>query len=478
MYEFIYHVKFRKINDDLDVKIFLSLDDLFTPVYIRTYDQTVLNHKEDFLMIYREIEEYLTKKKVVMNRDDLRLFYDTLSSFDIALPNIEKVLNESYDEGLDQYGHMITPKEIIFLINAEGKSLLDKRFKAWEDDNNLSTPYLKEQMLYKGFLTKDNYSFNLLKAKRDLLLEVVANYKLDIRGDNNDLIKGIQRELSEDVIKKHFSGTHFSLTEKGKKIIERSSKLEDFYRSFYRFVNKLPLEEFHLLSLKKSDYDFSGIGRLLMVNSNNEGKESFDWDSLQKKNNDKISLNSEVENTYEIKDKEIVNDDEFTDLVNQVNLSFHDKMNEPKVDVYHQHRINEEVIEQEKQEVKKEITYYDYLSSTQEDDDEEILIDEIYIDEDPNIKAKLEAYHKKRELYEQQKQKRKQNSKKKIKLNQHKQKNRLLKWIFTIIGIIFFLIGLIYVNDLLNLVPLPINLEDLYSSFQDTLDLYKKMFFG
>ncbi len=459
MYEFLYHVKFTVINEKLDIKIFLSLEDLFTPVYSRVQEASVLENKEEFLPIYQEIHEYFTKKHIVVEESHLKLFYQTLKNFEISLPEVFSISYHEYDEELDQYAHILTPKEIVFINYANGKAFNDKRFKSWEEDNYLDTEYIKNVLIERGLLTTDDYYQNLLKAKRDLLLEVVELYDLDVHGDNKDLINKIKKELPEEYVKKHFSGTHLFLTKKGKKLLEKSQKLLDFERSFYRYVNKLPLEEFHLLSIKKIDYDFNGIGRLLMVNSNVDQLEFFDWTTLddEEKTKEVIKEEEPKEIEKEIEDKdndEKVEDDEFVDFINKISVSYKE----------------EEKKEEEPEEIKEE---------------EEILIEDDYIEEEEKVREQLAAYRKKREMYEMEKRKQKNKQKtKKTKNNdfyvdevygEEKKGFSILKWLLLFILVIFIIIGLLYINERFEFIDLglPFSITEIFQAIKDTFKDYK-----
>ncbi len=472
MYDFMYHIKFKKRNEKLDIKIFLSLEDLFTPVYVRTYDATILEDKEAFLKVYQEIDEYLIHKFVAISDEDFRLLYHTLISFDIELPQILTV-NHEYDEDLDQYDRILTPKDLVFLTFVDGKAVDDKRFETWENDNDLDTEYLKEAMLNRKLISTDNYYYNMSKAKRELLLEVADAYGINNRGDNNDLVAKLKIDLPEEYVKKHFSGTHLTLTEKGKKLIGKSKKIIDFDRSFFRYVNKLPLEEFHLLSIKKGDYDFNGIGRLLMVNSPIEGVEYFDWNSIKILEQKELEVKKEYEGLP-------LKEENFLEYVNKISES-----NEEPIAV-----AQEEEEEEIKQEIKKEevippykekIPFYlrnqeDKIKSIKPeiDDDNEKTNDEIYIEQNPKISKQLETYREKREIYEKTK---KGKHKEKVSVYKPKSKHIILKWLFYFIIFIMCCLGVLYIIETMNIVKLPFSLKEIFQSFKDTLYEYKRKIF-
>lgn len=425
MYEFFYHVKFKVVNDKLDVKVFLSLDDLFTPVYIKMFDSNILKDKKLFTKFYKEIVEYLDYKRIVMNEADLRLLHQTLVNFAIELPKIISIELNKYDEALDNYCNMLTPKELVFIQYADGKAIDDKRFKSWEEDNNLDTKDLRLNLVENNILTTDDYEFNLRKAKRELLLEVVTKYELDIHGDNNDLIEGIARELPDDIIKEHFSGTHYSLTKKGSKLLEKCQKLLDFNRSYYRTINKLSLEEFHLLSIKKEDYDFSGIGRLLMINTNNIPKQLFDWDKLDSLDEIVIEEEKEID----------IDKDDIIDLIDEINMAYVDDSEE-----------------------ESELDYT------------EIDEDEIHIDINPKIEQQLESYKQRREMYDKQKQKSGLYTEE---VYSEKSKSKLLIFIIILFGVIGLAFGLLFLNEKLNLIDLPFTLKDIFEALKETFKDYK-----
>lgn len=449
MYEFTYHVKFRVIDNCLDVKIFLSLEDLFTPVYNKQFESTILKEQDYFEKMYNEVKEYFTRTKIVINEDDIKLLKQTLLNFKIDLPEIAEVILNQYDDELDEYTEILTPKEIIFIDFADGKAVDDKRFKSFEEDNNLDTKALKEKMLEKKYLTTDNYLENLNKARRDKLLEVVELYDLQVRGENNDLIEEILRKLDEEKIAEHFKGTHFSLTTKGKKIVEKNKKLLDFNRSHFRTIHRVSLEEFHLLSIKKEDYDFNGVGRLVMINGNSNHS-VFDWNSLDEKiiENDNIEVKEQ-----EAKIEDLTDTDDFFNLIDRINESY-EKVDEEQIEL----KDNEEQIE-----VEEEVKELEPIDDT--------FIDEIpdYFDNE-KIKQQLENYRKNREMYELNN---KIGNKKEKKVKKRK-RFRVLIWLLIFIFVIGFIIGLLYLNEFFDLIKLPFKLKDLYDAFKDTINGYIK----
>ncbi|QVK17168.1 hypothetical protein KHQ81_09735 [Mycoplasmatota bacterium] len=509
MYDFIYHVRFIVENEKLNIRIFLSLEDYFTPVYIKTFEALTLKEERSFLPIYHEIEEYLVNKHIVINEEDLNLFHKTLISFNVPLPQINSVALNQYDDDLDQYNHILTPKDIVFLKYLDGKAIKDKRFNSWEEDNKLNTTFLREELVKNKLVTTSNYEYNLTKAKREDLLEVVKLYELEGHGDNKDLIEMIEKKLSTEDIKKYFSGSHYSLTEKGKKVIERSKKIIDFAHSFFRYVHKLPLEEFHLLSIKKSDYDFNGIGRLLMVNSSSDQLKHFDWDSLKK---DEEGIDSES-----VKDDEIIN------YINKVSVNYNqeeepenDNINEIKVEdlkekvtdhsvkeivienesvkeeelnnninIESVEKINqEEVLESDKkdeievEDLKEEATDYSVKEIVIEkkppiyDETTEVDLDEIYFEQDQINLEKIEAYRKKRELYDKSK---REKLKKDLnyRSNKRRKKYRVFKWLLYMIFFIILLIGILYLIERFELFHLPFSVRGIIQSLKETINGYK-----
>lgn len=429
MYEFIYHVKFRVIQELLDVKIFLSLEDLFTPVYIKTYEKEILKDKKAFQKLYTEIKEYFTDTNIIINEADLKLLYQTIVDFSFELPKVVSVVSNQYDEELDQYRNILTPKEIVFIKYAEGKAFADKRFLSWELDNNLGTEDLIERMLKKRLITADNYLFNLTKAKRDLLLDVVSKYELDVYGDNGDLIRKIQSDLAEEQIRENFSGTHLSLTSKGKKVVEMTKKLHEFNRSFFRTINKLSLEEFHILSIKKEDYDFNGLGRLLMIN-NNYITSYFDWDKLNEERKEPVVM--DIPNEDE-------NDSEFIQLIEKI--SHNVKAEELKIEA-----ITDEVVI------------------------DEMEIDDVFIDDNLKVNQQLETYRQKRELYEKNKDK--NNNLYSEEVYGYKKRHFLLKFMIILISVFALLSGLLFLNEKLQVFDLPFTLKDIFVAIKETFENY------
>ncbi|MDF2700557.1 MAG: DNA-binding domain protein, partial [Haloplasmataceae bacterium] len=280
MTNFLYHIKFLITDKDFNIWILLSQDDLFLPVYIRSYDLKIISKEKYFKMVYDEIKEYLYNTKIAISKDDLLLLHKKLVAYNLPLPSIISVKLEEQIMDLDNYNNKLTTKEILFLMYIDGKEVNDKSLKTWEEENKLNVTYLIDSLLDAYYISTDNYKFSLSNAKRSLLLSVVEKYHLDVRGDNKDLINKIKSELTEEQLKLHFSGTHYSLTDKGKEVAKSNSNLADFNRSSFHFVENMRNEEFHLLSIKKPDYNFQAISRLLLPKANATLTKFMNWNEL------------------------------------------------------------------------------------------------------------------------------------------------------------------------------------------------------
>lgn len=280
MFKFKYYIYFDQENRDLIINILLRLEDDTLSVYYRRYDEAILKKKEYFQIAYNEFKEYLQNTHIVMKKEHLLFLNQQLVKHELEYPKVYSVTVEDFKFNPDDYVNELTSKEILFLMFINGKRVNDQRIESWEKEYHLNVAYLTQSLLDAGYITKNDYRRNMQKAKRSQLREVMDTYGLDGIGDNEELIKIITENLTEEQLASHFSGTHYFLTSKGERVVANNRKLDDFSRSYYRHVENMRLEEFHLLSLKRPNYNFQAICRLLIQNNESSQKEYVDWEKL------------------------------------------------------------------------------------------------------------------------------------------------------------------------------------------------------
>lgn len=277
MFKFFYQIRFYTKNNEFHIKIYCSLDDLVTPVYNRSFSQAVLDNQDEFRYVYQEIKPYLDYKNIKINKDDLRLMYYTLFQFNIYLPNLEGILIEDLD---DLNENELTPKEKLFLIQVNGLPIEKNFDECWRDEYQIDPEFLITTLTQKGFVTTSNVLFNLEITKREVLAQIAQDYGLDVPINHNELVLLLKSRLTDQALIQHFGGTHFSLTDKGREVIQTNRILGDFHKCYYRYVNGLSIDEFYLLSLKKPDYDVLALSKMMLVNQNQHNLAEFDWRSL------------------------------------------------------------------------------------------------------------------------------------------------------------------------------------------------------
>jgi hypothetical protein len=279
MFEFLYHIRFYTHHDLFNVRIYASLDDHITPVYISSYDQAVLTNKDEFSFVYHEIRDYFEQKHVKINKDDLRLFYYTLSQFNMSLPVIQSILVEEVDNHLSQLTSL-TPKEMLFLMYIDGKSVEGKKAHYWFEEYQVDVEFMTQILEGRGYLTTQDYLYNLEHATRIELEDILKLNKCPTTGSRQEIINRLKNELSENALKKFFSGLYISLTPNGRKVIQNLTILSEFHKSHYRLTNKLSINEFYLLHLMKPHYNTTDICKMLIVNQNADQLGSFEWQDL------------------------------------------------------------------------------------------------------------------------------------------------------------------------------------------------------
>ncbi len=461
MYDFTYHMKFKILGNKLNISLFLSIEDYFTPVYSRVIDKEILSNKNMFRKIYREIEEYLENSNLIINTDELKLLHNTLTDFHISLPQLLNVTLDQYDSFLDDYEHLLTPKQIIFLIFADELAVNDKRFANWEKENHLDVEYHLDMLVRRGYLTTDNYLKNIRKSNRDQLLNVVNKHRLDARGDNNDLIREISKQLTDEQLCESFKGTHYTLTEKGKKIVKKSTKIDDFHRSYYKYASNLKIEEFHLITIKKSEYDFLGVCKLIMVNSNNsvvKEMKYFDWKSLFEK---KAELKKDFE---EVNSKVDTSDEEFLDLVSRVSANFNhgDKQKSSEGNFNDLSEIKQNEI----------IDDYEVDDLSEEEIESELIEVPYDIEENYKISQSLNSYQKRKARFEKQGSINFENEF--FKTKQRKTKKNL--WLLLVLLVLVVCIGSLVYFEILEFEEIKELLSAAYEKIKDTVNnLFKKL---
>lgn len=405
MFDFTYHMKFKVLDNKLNISLFLSLEDYFTPVYSRAVDKDVFNDKIKFQKIYREIQEYLENSNLIINTEELKLLYQTLTDFNIPLPALLTVTLDQYDSFLDDYEYLLTPKEIVFLIFANELAINDKRFANWEKENHLDVEYHLDLLIKKGYLTTDDYLKNIRKANRDQLLYAVNKYNLDVRGDNNDLIREIIKQLTDEQLSECFKGSHFALTEKGAKIVRKSTKIDDFHKSYYRYASNLKIEEFHLIAIRKSEYDFIGVCKLIMVNTNKNTPEKtkyFDWNSIFEKkveiDNIEIKKDELTSDSEEVSSDDMPSDKEFLDLISRVSANFNHDEVDRKQDSNDTYQVD---FDKHEERLPSQVNSETVAVENKADVKSEVIEAPYDIDENYKISQSINSYQKRKARYEE-----------------------------------------------------------------------------
>lgn len=277
MFDFQYLIKFFIAEQKLNIQIYLNLDQLYTPVYLGTYDADVLNYREAFMVIYQEISDYLKETKIRISNDDLRLLYSSLTNFDLPLPTLEAIFVNQV-----QVPHLgsLTPKEKLFLALAHGTPVDSKFNQGFYREYALDPAYLIASLEKRGYITTKDTLFNLNQASLVELHEILRQHKLDTSGTKEEMRQRLQTTLKPEELAKCFAGMYIKLSPATESYLKQYQKLVAFHKHQTRTEQQLRIDEFYLLSLQKPELSVDEICKLLLLNQNKHQLQTFDWKQL------------------------------------------------------------------------------------------------------------------------------------------------------------------------------------------------------
>jgi hypothetical protein len=279
MFEFIYHIRFYIHLNLFNIRIYASLEDYVTPVFISSYDDAVLTNKEEFIFVYHEIKNYFEQKYIQISKEDLRLFYYTLSQFNMPLPTMQKILVKDIDSQLIQL-KTLTPKEFLFLMYIDGKSVNGKKAQYWFDEYQVDVEFLTQTLESRGYLTTQDYLYNLEHSTRIEIEDVLIQNKCPVTGSRIELINRLKDELTDATLEQAFNGLYIALTPKGIQEVQNLAILSEFHKSHYRLSKHLSIDEFYLLHKLKPHYITEDLCKILIVNQNADQLKFFEWQDV------------------------------------------------------------------------------------------------------------------------------------------------------------------------------------------------------
>ncbi len=384
MMEFYYKISFKKFEDMFIININLEYENYTVPIFYRTFSA----NKEDIIHIYDQINEYFELTNIKMTKNDIKLFYNTFRHSDLTLPIPHKViiLDEDYHLSVG-----LTPKEMFFLMYINNKSTSAKKAKYWVEEYHLDVEYTINNLIRSGYLTCDDYLFNLNKATKKDLCDFLEAHKLTCSGNKPEIISYIKESVSEQELRKVFSGLYYKQTVKGAQIALSSENLNDFHKSYYRYAKKLKIEEFYILSKRYKDIEAKDVCKMLVDNKTDVITTDFDWEKfineISGKNDNKAFVDiikkydtvtsSKQEAINVIEEKEVIKEeDQFINIINK--YSAEEKLEKEVVseaDFYKVVFKNRLEKEEEKREKALEITeHLDITTDDNLDEEEPVII--------------------------------------------------------------------------------------------------------
>lgn len=270
MKNFYYLIRFNKRNENnYQININLEYHNYLIPVFNRTFTD------DKKASIFKQIYNYFHQTHIKMTKNEAELLYNLFKHDGLILPNPYEL--SELEPGF-RLTRGLTPKEILFLIYINDKPVKRKIAKYWEDEYHLDTEHTIKHLLFLGYLTKDDFRYNLEKATKREICTLLEKYQLPTTGNKKELINLVKTHIPIEVQKEHFSGLYYHQTIKGEQIVLLHQCLNDFHKSYYRYAHNLRIEEFYLLSKRYKDLDAKDVCKMLIDSKSEEVKEGFTWE--------------------------------------------------------------------------------------------------------------------------------------------------------------------------------------------------------
>jgi len=339
---FFYTITFLKKEKNYHLNINLAYENYLVPVFNRTF----FDNKKEIKKLYDQIIEYFNHTNIKMTKNDLVLFYNTFKAYDLFLPKPYEVRELDLDMNLNSG---LTPKEMLFLMYIDHKGIHARKAKYWVAEYHLDIDYTIQHLIELDYLKTDDYLFNLSKATKNELCEVLDKNNISYSGNKPDILKVVKRSFNDETLKSYFTDLYYKLTIKGEEIATINQSLNDFHKSYYRYANQLKIEEFYLIKKRFKDLDAKDVCKMMVDKKNDESLSDFDWDKF---------FEEEVKSKKEIKDfddviqkyttinkveTKSVSDEEFLNVVYKGNT---DKLN--KIETLIEPKVNKFIYEEEK----------------------------------------------------------------------------------------------------------------------------------
>lgn len=271
---FYYIVKFEKRDEYYHLNINLEYQNYLIPIFYRSFK----NDKNEKSKIFKQIFNYFNQTHIKMTKNESQLLYNVFKHNDFILPNPQNFTELS---STFRMAKGLTPKEILFLIYINNKSVKSKIARYWETEYDLDVEYTIKHLIYLNYLTTENYRYNLERATKRELNVILEEYNLPITGKKSELVQLIKKHVPIDKQKEYFSGLYYTQTIKGEQIVLNHNCLNEFHKSYYRYAHQLKIEEFYLLSKRYKDLDAKDVCKMMVDSKSDETKTNFSWEVFE-----------------------------------------------------------------------------------------------------------------------------------------------------------------------------------------------------
>ncbi len=317
MTEFYYLISFYIEDEHLRLNIELEAENMLIPVFMQSYNQHIIDNKEIINGIFMQISDYFSNTSIKMTKSDFILFYNTFKTHELTLPNVASI---NIIKSRTFSTSMLTPKEILFLLYIDGKSVDAKKARYWLEEYNLDIDYTISYLMELNYITTNDYLFNVSKATKKELAIVLDRHQINYSGNKKDVYKKVMESFSNEELELCFSGLYYRLTNKGNEITKNHLCLNEFHKSYYRYANGLRIEEFFILNRKFINLDAKDVCKMMVDSKNNEPINDFDWDKFYNSENkvevDFVDIISKYPNNTVVQANEVT-DEEFLHVVNK-----------------------------------------------------------------------------------------------------------------------------------------------------------------
>ena len=138
----------------------------------------------------------------------------------------ESVSNEEIEDIMNNISKdNLTANEVIFLKFINNKEVNITFSSRWEHMYELKPTIEIEKLIKLEYLTYSSWDENVKNATTKELKEILKTEDLKISGSKQELVERVLGNVDTDLLEKKFNKRKYTLTDKGKEIIEKNKSL-------------------------------------------------------------------------------------------------------------------------------------------------------------------------------------------------------------------------------------------------------------